>query len=238
MGVSRLWRIRGRWSPGTRASRASLPPPRPGMAAPGRRSRPYRARSLRRASPAETAQGRTAQRRTARGRTARGRTTRGRFTLRRRTGLDRRAGGNRTGSGRWVPLMERTGRRRGADQGVLTGLGPVLGQREMALRNRRVDLVLFSVVRIQCPACLEQASSVVHADRAQAEESGASKRRIARRIPTPSLLRFAASARYRGNGGERAPYRESVMANTGPEYETTYQNVALQFPIVHKPPQR
>ena len=56
----------------------------------------------------------------------------GHFTLRRQTGIDRRAGENRTGSGRRVPLMERTGRCQGADQGVLTDLGPVLGQREMA----------------------------------------------------------------------------------------------------------
>ena len=56
----------------------------------------------------------------------------GRFTLRRQAGIDRRAGGNRIESGRWVPLMERTGRCQGADQGVLTGLGLALGQREMA----------------------------------------------------------------------------------------------------------
>ena len=45
------------------------------------------------------------------------------FALRRQTGIDRRGGENRTGSGRLVPFMERTGRCQGADQGVLTDLG-------------------------------------------------------------------------------------------------------------------
>ena len=65
----------------------------------------------------------------------------GHFTLRRQTGIDSRGGEHRTGSGRLVPCLERTGRCRGADQGVLTDLGLVRGQREMALRTRaiRVD---------------------------------------------------------------------------------------------------
>jgi len=57
----------------------------------------------------------------------------GHFTLRRQTGIDSRGGEHRTGSGRLVPFLERTGRCQGTDQGVLTDLGLVLGQREMAL---------------------------------------------------------------------------------------------------------
>ena len=62
----------------------------------------------------------------------------GHFTLWCRTGLDSRGGGIGPGQADGSRFVERMGRCRDADQGILTDLGLVLGQREMALAGRRL----------------------------------------------------------------------------------------------------